>query len=327
MKLLLTGATGFVGRNLLLHALPRCEVIWTPVRSAEKLRAQLAAEGLDPHPPNLRILPSDPDTWRDANPDHAILGAGVLFARTRSDYFSTNVDWTLQGARALPASCRLLLLSSLSAGGPTPRDRTARTENDPDQPITWYGTSKLAGEKALRAAFPQRPLTILRPPMILGPRDAATLPLFRMAGNLFRLKPGLRPKTYSFLAVDDLVDAIFAALDPATPPLPGSCYLAAPDTLTDRDLIAAAATCRQARGWTLPVPQPAMRLLALLVDTLPPLRKKIPSLTRDRARELWPDRWVCEGTRFSQITGWHPRRTLRKTLQATHDHFQRARLL
>ena len=51
MKLLITGSTGFVGRNLLLHALrdPYWSEIILPVRNREKLHQQLQAEGIDPY--------------------------------------------------------------------------------------------------------------------------------------------------------------------------------------------------------------------------------------------------------------------------------------
>ena len=106
-----------------------------------------------------------------------------------------------------------MVISSQSAGGPTPAGKRARTEADSDAPITWYGESKLDMERSIRREFPNRPITILRPPMILGPRDSATLPLFRMATGRIRIKPGLRSKSYSFVAVDDLVAAIFLALE------------------------------------------------------------------------------------------------------------------
>ena len=322
MKLLLTGATGFVGRNALLHALPHYEEIFLPVRNPEKLRSQLAAEGLDPAHPKLRVLSAEPKDWPAFAPDHAILGAGVLFARNRGEYFATNVDWTLRVLQALPETCRAILLSSLSAGGPTPPEKSARSGTDPDAPITWYGESKLALESAVRSGFPRRALTILRPPMILGPRDTATLPLFRMAAHPVRIKPGWKSKTYSFLAVDDLVDALFATL--GQDPLPaGRHYIAAPQPITDRELIAGAAATMHARGLTLPVPQAAVRLLSILVDAVPALRASTPSLTRDRAREIWPDRWVADGADFSRLTGWQARRGLAETLQATHAHYVR----
>ncbi len=326
MKLLLTGATGFVGRNSLLQAITHYDEIFVPVRNAEKLRAQLVAEALDPAHPKLRILSADPEDWPALAPDHAILGAGVLFARNQDEYFSTNVDWTLNIVRALPENCRIVVLSSLSAGGPTPAGKSARTETDPDAPITWYGESKLAMEKAIHSQFPNRAITILRPPMILGPRDAATLPLFRMAANLLRIKPGLQTKTYSFIAVEDLVEAIFSTL--TTDSLPSEIlYVAAPPPITDWQLIAGAAKALRASGVTVPVPEPAVRLLSAIVDAVPALRTKTPSLTRDRAREIWPDRWVVDGAKFSRLTGWQVRRGLAETLQATHDHYVREGLL
>jgi nucleoside-diphosphate-sugar epimerase len=65
---------------------------------------------------------------------------------------------------------------------------------DADAPITLYGESKLALERAIRANNADLPLTILRPPMVLGARDNATLPLFKMASGFLRVKPGLRKK-------------------------------------------------------------------------------------------------------------------------------------
>lgn len=325
MKLLLTGATGFVGRNALLSALPNAEAIFLPVRDAAKLRTQLAAEGLDPDHPKLHLMSPDPATWTAIRPNHAILGAGILFARNREEYFTTNVNWTLDVLRALPPTCRTVVLSSQSAGGPTPDGRSARTEDDIDRPLTWYGESKLALENTIRSDFSDRSISILRPPMILGPRDAATLPLFRMAGNFLRIKPGLQTKSFSFIAVEDLVEALFAAL--AGEPAGQSLYVASTETITDRQLIAGAAAARRKRGTTLPIPLAAVRLLSAVVDAVPALRAQTPSLTCDRAREIWPDRWVVDGQKFSQHTGWQARRGLQETLQSTHDHYVREGLL
>lgn len=319
MRLLLTGATGFVGRNVLLRALAGGYDVHVPVRSAEKLQAQLRFEQADAA--RVHPLPADPARWPALAPDHAILGAGVLFARNRAEYFSTNVDWTMRVLAALPQSCRVAFLSSQSAGGPTPPGKAAREASDPDAPITWYGESKLAAEKAIRASG--RPAAILRPPMVLGPRDAATLPLFRMARGPVRLKPGWRTKSYSFIAVDDLAEALFTVLRVPAPLPEENFYVASPEIISDLGLIAAAAAAGRWRGVTLPLPQVTVRLLSLLVDAIPPLRNRTPSLTRDRAREISPDRWVVDGAPFSRATGWQARRSLQETMQATHDYYVR----
>lgn len=325
MNLLLTGATGFVGRNVLLRALAEGHEVCAPVRSVEKLQAQLRFEGVDAS--RVRALPPDPARWPEFRPQCAILGAGVLFARSREEYLSTNVDWTLHVLKALPPDCPAVFLSSQSAGGPTPAGKAAREESDADHPITWYGESKLAAEKAIRAGFAGRPITMLRPPMVLGPRDTATLPLFRMARGLVRIKPGFRRKSYSFIAVEDLVEAVFAILR-RPPPDPGqSLYVASPEMISDLALIEAAVNAGKWRGVTLPVPHVTTQILSLLVDAIPPLRRRVPSLTRDRVREIQPDRWVVDGSAFARRAGWQARFSLRETMQAAYDFYTREGVL
>jgi hypothetical protein len=59
------------------------------------------------------------------------------------------------------------------------------------------------------------------------------------------------------------------------------------------------------------------------VDASPALRAQTPSLTRDRAREIWPDRWVVDGSKFEQLTSWRAKTGLRDALQAAHNYYVR----
>lgn len=319
--LLLTGATGFVGRNLLLDEAARGTRLFVPVRDPEKLRRQLQEEGMDPA--IATPLPVDPSTWPHLEIDRAILCAGVLFARSRQEYFTTNVEWTSRILEALPPACEVVVLSSQAAGGPTPNGFTARIEDHPDNPVTWYGRSKLALEERIKERFSDRNIRILRPPMVLGARDTATLPLFKMAAGLVRVKPGLRPKTYSFIAVEDLVSGIRAAWGTSGAPH----YIAAARPITDTELINAAARSLGGRGITMPVPQIAVKFLSWIVDAAPSLRASVPSLTRDRARDIWPDRWVVDSTAFRKTTGWTCRLELPDAIQSARDFYLRCGVL
>jgi len=314
-SLLVTGATGFVGRNLVLRTAAGGIPVRAPVRNASKLRACLEEDGL----PRNSAVPLEPEPGGWGDPTHAVLSAGVLFARSREEYFSVNVDWALRSLRSLPPECRVVILSSQSAGGPTPAGRFARTEDDPDRPITWYGESKLALENAVAREFPDRSITILRPPMILGARDSATLPLFKMASGPVRTKPGLRKKFFSFLAVEDVVEAVFAALECSGR---GPFYIASDRPVSDIELIASAARAAGGSGLTMRVPQPLVRLLAAAVDAVPSWRAAAPSLTRDRAKEIWPARWVVDPSAFRTATGWSPRIGLDEALFAACQHYR-----
>ena len=317
--LLLTGATGFVGSNMLVEEARRGTRILAPVRSVEKLRRQLAAERVSTK--DIFALETDPATWEGHHPTHALLSAGVLFARNREEYHRVNVEWTLKVLDTLPPDCRIVVLSSQAAGGPTPTGATARTEAHPDSPITLYGQSKLELEQAIRRLHSGRPITILRPPMVLGARDTATLPLFKMAAALVRPKPGLGKKEYSFIAIEDLLEAVNASWESD---LQGPFYIASDTTISDFELIRTAALATGGRGITVPLPQAIIKCFSLVVDAVPSLRASAPSLTRDRARDIWVDRWVVDSTRFRQTTCWKSTRSLQYSLQSAHDFYVRA---
>lgn len=267
----------------------------------------------------ITALPPDPGDWPDVSPDLAVLSAGVLFARSREEYFETNVSWTRRVLSAVPKNCKTVMLSSQSAGGPTPDGLAAREELTPDAPLTWYGESKLAMERVVESEFSDRPITILRPPMILGARDSATLPLFQMARGIIRTKPGLGMKHFSFLAVDDVVEAIFAASEVTER---GPFYISADRVISDIDLIETAAQVSGGRGVTVRIPQPLVRVLSAVVDLVPAMRRATPSLTRDRAKEIWEDRWVVDSGRFQAASGWAAKVPLDAALREAFEFFR-----
>ncbi len=323
MNLLITGATGFVGRNLLLSALrdERFEQILLHARNAPKLRAQLSSENVDPADhPRLRLLDAAPPSSAPLDEvTHAVHAVGVSFACERKSYEAANVDPALALTAALPTATRLIVLSSQSAGGPTPADQPARQITDPDAPITLYGKSKLEMERQLLAARPDT--AIWRPPMILGPRDAATVPLFQMARSLVQIKPGFVPKSYSWISVNDLANALLTALTStawnATVGRP--IYTGSPTTITDLDLVQTATRLCNRTPYVLRLPSPAIRLVATVIDAIPPLRSAAPSLTRDRVREIYADRWVIDSSEFQTHFLQTPASSLESTLTQTRD--------
>ncbi|KAB2640355.1 MAG: NAD(P)-dependent oxidoreductase [Verrucomicrobia bacterium] len=323
MELLLTGSTGFVGRNLLLriHRDNRWSRIILPVRNPEKLLSQLEGEGVS----DGRFAPCrvTGDFWElpsGAAPELVIHAAGLLFGRRREEYFKTNVEGTLRLIAQLPRTTRIIVLSSQAAGGPTPRGEHARTMHIPDKPVSFYGASKLTMERELRNRLGWR-LLILRPSMVLGPRDGATLPLFKMAAGPVRVKPGFKAKHYSWIDIDDLCDGILAAalVAPAHWEKQGPFYLGSGTTITDSELIATAARVIESRGITLPLPQAAIQLASLVIDSVPAWREAVPSLGSDRVREILPDRWVCDSRPFSEHFDWNSRGNLENTLRSSAD--------
>ncbi len=330
MKLLLTGATGFVGRTLLLRALRegRYSEIHVPVRSTEKLRAQLVGDGFDTIPSVVRPLEASAPDWNFSDlprMDHVVHSAAALFAGSRQEYFRTNVDGTLALLRTLPAPGKVVVISSMAASGPCPPETAVRSEQDADRPVTWYGQSKLEMETRVRREFPSLPVVFLRPPLVFGARDqSAILPLFKMVKGPVRLKPGFKEKHYSFISVEDLVSAIFAALAGEYRGVAGChFFVAASQPVTDKDLIASASRAQGTRGVLLPIPQPLLWVASQCIDRVPLWRKLVPSLTADRAKEIWPERWVVSSKAFEEKFHWRATETLDSSLAATRDWYVR----
>ena len=113
--------------------------------------------------------------------DAIIHSAGLVKARSAAEFQRTNVEGTrnmIEAAKAhAPKLRRFVFVSSLTAAGAsvdgTPLD------GDAGGPLTHYGRSKADAERVVLAAKDAIPVTILRPPLIYGPRDQETLVFFK----------------------------------------------------------------------------------------------------------------------------------------------------
>ena len=158
------------------------QTIYLPVRNEQKLKEQLRGEGIPEVPQCLKLLSMEAPDWNFSSlsdVDHVVHGAGVLFGNSLKDYSRTNTEGTLKLMRTLRGPSKFVILSSQAASGPCSHQQELKREEDPENPVTWYGASKLDMEKRLEAEFCDTPFVCLRPPMILGPRDTATLQIGR----------------------------------------------------------------------------------------------------------------------------------------------------
>jgi len=323
MKLLLTGSSGFLGRNALLYFLKLDSIskIYLPVRNPEKLERQLSQEKNIANLDKLEILRAEAPHWnglRGLELEFLIHSAGLLFGRTENEFRETNVTGTEELLKKVRAE-KTILISSQAASGPCQTSELAKTEASPNRPISFYGKSKLEMEKKVQREFSDRSILIVRPPMILGPRDQATLPLFKMAKSRILFKPGWFPKTYSFISVDDLVEALWLVLKKDAPIEPGVYFVAHESPITDEMLLRGSAKAADITASLVKVPQVVLKGVSKAIDQIPALRQAVPSLSGDRAREIWPERWVVSSEKFSKQFSWSAKRSLDEVLKDTYD--------
>jgi nucleoside-diphosphate-sugar epimerase len=252
MRLLITGATGFVGQAL-TRALAGPDL---PVRAAARHPAGISSSA-HVEPCHLPDLASHID-WHPLlkDIDAVVHLAGIAHAGSgidESQYDRVNRAATEKLAQACAAqNVRLVFVSSIRAQtGPV----AARilTEADTPRPTDAYGRSKLAAEDAIRRSGAN--FTILRPVVMYGPGVKGNIAtLLRLAGTPIPLPFASLTNRRSLLAVDNLVSAIRHAL--ATPSMQGEGYIVADnDAVSLADIIATLRRAEKRKPRLFAVPQ------------------------------------------------------------------------
>ena len=317
MKVLLTGASGFVGSHILDSLRARgiaTVVLLRPTSNKRFIEAHL------PHPDVRTGSVGDPQSLAAAVQDvtHVVHCAGCTGALHISEFYEVNQTGTRHVVKAINQQQgrieRLVHISSLAAAGPALPDRPAR-EDEPPNPISEYGKSKLAGEQEVQGACKSE-YVILRPPAVFGPRDTAFLPLFKAVRAHLLPRFGNGRQALSLVFVKDLAEAAVTCL--AHPAAAGKTfYVASPEVTTARGLTDEIAA--QMKTWTLtfPVPMAALQLLCCLQEAVSRLTQRPGMLSRQKYAELRAPGWVCDPTRLRQELGFACGTTLKTGIAET----------
>jgi UDP-glucose 4-epimerase len=236
MRILVTGASGFIGRAL-VDELSR---FGHRVRAAMRQPADVFRREVEvvavadlTRPVEWRFLLKDIDTVVHLA---GIAHAGEGIAEDAYDRVNRLATAELAAAARTANIRRLVFISSIRAqSGPT--SDHPLTEADPPHPTDAYGRSKLAAEQAVRASIV--PFTILRPVLVYGPDVKGNLArLLQLAQSPWPLPFGSFSNRRSLLARQNLIAAICHSLE--APAAIGETYIVAdPTALTPGEIIAA----------------------------------------------------------------------------------------
>lgn len=210
---LVTGASGFIGYHLSKLLVARGDTVTCLVRPTSNI-SRLRALGV--RFAYGDVTDSDSLASAVAGKTHVYHLAGLTRALRYAELMRVNGEGCGNVARACagqPVPPVLVSVSSLAAAGPALHDQPL-TEGHPPAPVSNYGRSKLAGERALALFGNRVPITIVRPPIVYGEGDTATLPLFQMVTQwATHFVPGLCRPRYSVIHAADLAKLICLAAE------------------------------------------------------------------------------------------------------------------
>ena len=323
-NVLVTGATGFIGTHLVRHLTLRGDRVTCLVRSNSDRSGLLESD------PEFQIG----DLSDDQSIQHATQGKDVVFhlaGTTKTlrpiEFQRANVD----GAQRIARCCSqaetpptLIHVSSLAAAGPSEKSRP-RTETDSSNPISNYGKSKLRGEIAVRKFSGSLPLSIIRPPIVLGPGDRDGFEMFKgIADWATHFVPGFTDHDFSVIHVDDLCAALLCVADQGKRVAPdanneqGIYFASEQQILTYAELghmIGRSLGKRRVR--ILRGPISVIWAVAGINEAISRLRGRPHILNWDKTREAKAGSWACSSDRLRQETNFLTAKTLQERIDET----------
>jgi nucleoside-diphosphate-sugar epimerase len=310
MKVLVTGANGFVGLAVLQRLNVMCGLQSVGcVRRAAGLTGTTIVEVGD--------LNAQSDWSLALAGAHAVvhLAARVhIMQETEIDPLSAfravNVEGTLNLARQAAASGvkRFVFISSVKVNGESTQPGRAFSEADTPNPQDAYGQSKHEAEQGLRqlSADTGMEVVIIRPPLVYGPGVKANFAtLMRAVQRGWPLPLGALHNQRSLAALDNLVDFIITCI--THPQAANQTFLVSDgQDLSTTELVRGMAQAFGVPSRLLPVPVWALQAGALLMGNGDAVQRLCGNLQVDasKARNLlgWmPPVSVEEGLRRATL--------------------------
>ena len=180
MKVLVTGASGFLGSHIAEQLSREGHTVRALVRKSSKRDFLERLGNVEFAYGGVEDVAAVAEAVKGV--DAIIHSAGLVKARNAAEFRKTNVEGTrnlIEAAKKnAPKLQRFVFVSSLAAVGPShdgrPVEGTAGTN-----PVTHYGRSKREAEDVVLAARGELPVVVLRPGAIYGPRDNEIFAFFQ----------------------------------------------------------------------------------------------------------------------------------------------------
>jgi len=323
-SVLIVGAGGFIGGFIARTALERGYDTWVTVRETTSRRYLgdsrlhfLVMDYDNPATMARTLANAEPsgNRWR-----YIIYNLGATKCVNFTDFNRINYiylrDFTEALAKAGRIPDKFLYMSSLSALGPgDEKGYTPLTDDKIPVPNTRYGVSKIKAETHLQT-MEGMPWIIFRPTGVYGPHERDYLMMIKAIDRGWDFGVGFRRQELTFIYVEDLVNAMFEALDKA--PVHRKYIISYPETVSQADFRKLVA---RSLGKKIVVP---VRLplwitycASAIMEKIGVARMQPSTLNRDKFRIMKQRNWSCDISEAVRDFGFAPKFDLTRGIKAT----------
>lgn len=314
-RVLITGASGFVGYHLIEAAIKNNLEVFAAVRKSSKVDhlKEFDIQYTYTNFTNTEALTAE---IKQNQYDYIIHAAGVTKANSTAEYNAINTDYTVNLAKAAVASGRIkkfVFISSLAAVGPIATIDGIITEQSTQLPVTAYGHSKKHAEEELKK-FTSLNYVILRPTAVYGPRDKDILIVLKQFAGRFEPYIGKIDQYLSFIYVKDLAQVSVNALTRGSQ----TAYLISDGKRYNRyELANITKRLLGVSTFKIHLPVGFVKVIAGIAEGVSRITKKASALNVEKLNELTAVNWICSIDKAQSELDFHPNYDLNSGLEET----------
>ena len=321
MKILITGASGFIGSFIVEEALKQGFETWAAIRKSSS-KEYLQDERIHFIELNLSSKAQLIEQLQPHQFDYVVHAAGVTKCLNKADFRRINTEGTRNLVDALldlqmPLK-RFVFLSSLSVFGAIkeqlPYDEIR--EDDTPKPNTEYGRSKLEAEKYIDSIGSRLPYIILRPTGVYGPREKDYFMMAKSIKQHIDFAVGYQRQDITFVYVTDVVQAVFLALEKGET---GRKYFLSDGQVYQSTTFSDLIHEELGRPWWLRITAPVwvLRVVTFFGEYIGHMTGKVTALNNDKYNILRQRNWRCDIEPARRELGFEPKVQLKEGVKTT----------
>lgn len=333
-KILITGASGFIGSFIVEEALRQGLETWAAVRKSSS-KAFLQDERIHFIELNLSSEEALKEQLQGHAFDYVVHAAGVTKCLHKEDFRRINTEGTMNLVRAImelkmPIK-RFVYISSLSIMGAIREQQpyTEIRENDTAQPNTAYGKSKLEAEEWLSRLNKELgarneellPYVILRPTGVYGPRERDYFMMFKSIKAHTDFAVGFQQQDITFVYVTDVVQAVFLALEKGKT---GRRYFLSDGAVYQSSTFSNLIRKELGNPWWIRITAPIwlLRIITFCGEYIGHMTGKVTALNNDKYNIMRQRNWRCDITPAKEELGYEPKVQLEEGVKRSVKWYQ-----